>query len=65
MTTVAPETDSASPSPAEGSLVRVRGRRWVVASVEAGADPLVELSSVEDGRDGEILRVIWKVEVGA
>ncbi len=65
MTTVAPETDSASRSPAEGSLVRVRGRRWVVASVEAGADPLVELSSVEDGRYGEILRVIWKVEVGA
>ncbi|WP_375431196.1 DISARM system SNF2-like helicase DrmD [uncultured Friedmanniella sp.] len=62
MTTTSVGRDTA---PVAGSLVRVRGTRWVVAAVEAGADPLVELSSVEDGRYGETLRVVWGVEVGA
>jgi hypothetical protein len=36
-----------------GALVEVRGRRWVVADVEAAGSTLVELQSVEDGRYGE------------
>lgn len=54
---------AARQAPAPGALVRVRGQRWVVAGVEAGVDPVVELSSVEDGRYGEVLRVIWSVEI--
>jgi hypothetical protein len=38
------------PAPAEGSLVRVRGQRWIVGGVEAGAEAFVELNSIEDGR---------------
>ena len=50
-------------APVEGALVRVRGQRWIVGAVEAGAESLVELNSIEDGRYGEALRVVWDVEV--
>ena len=51
-------------SPAIGALVEVRGRRWVVSEVEAAVNTLVELQSVEDGRYGDTLDVIWEVEPG-
>ena len=54
----------ASQAPTQGALVRVRGQRWVVAGVMPGVDPIVELSSVEDGRYGETLSVVWSVEIG-
>ena len=49
--------------PGTGDLVSVRGQKWVVAF----ADPqphntLVELQSVEDGRYGDTLSIIWEVE---
>ncbi|GAA0338492.1 DISARM system SNF2-like helicase DrmD [Actinoallomurus spadix] len=51
--------------PAEGSLVQVRGQRWVVSDVEPAArSTRITLQSVEDGRYGETLSVIWEVEPG-
>jgi superfamily II DNA or RNA helicase len=54
--------------PREGSLVEVRGQRWVVSEPPmAGFDSdstLLTLQSVEDGRYGESLQVIWEVEPG-
>src|SRR5690606_10930882 len=48
-----------------GVLVSVRGQRWVISDVEAGErSHLVSLQSVEDGRYGETLQVIWEVEPG-
>lgn len=52
--------------PGQGSLVEVRGQRWVVSDSSPGGDgstPLV-LQSLEDGRYGESLPVIWEVEPG-
>src|SRR5262245_24973182 len=54
-----------------GVLVAVRGQRWVISDVEA-SEPnktgdrthLVSLQSVEDGRYGDTLDVIWEVEPG-
>ena len=51
--------------PQIGSLVEVRGRRWVVAGVDDSGDTLVELQSVEDGRFDETLTVAWRVETDA
>jgi hypothetical protein len=51
--------------PTAGALVEVRGQRWVVSDVEAGErSTLVALQSVEDGRYGETLDVIWEIEPG-
>lgn len=51
--------------PAAGALVEVRGQRWVVSDAEAGEhSTLVALQSVEDGRYGETLEVIWEIEPG-
>ena len=51
--------------PKVGDLVAVRGQRWVVSQVEKGErSSLVSLQSVEDGRYGETLDVIWEVEPG-
>ncbi|GAA3755210.1 DISARM system SNF2-like helicase DrmD [Salinactinospora qingdaonensis] len=53
-------------TPADGSLVEVRGQRWVVGRRvpgEAGYMRL-DLQSVEDGRYGETLSVIWELEPG-
>ncbi len=48
-----------------GSLVAVRGQRWVVSEVDpAAGSTLVALQSVEDGRYGDTLEVIWEVEPG-
>lgn len=65
------------PVPAEGQLVVVRGRHWVVTYVEPTALPLdiaastageghtlVSLSSVEDDATNETLRVLWEIEPG-
>ena len=54
-----------STKPELGQLVEVRGRRWVVTEVDPEASTLVELQSVEDGRYGETLSVIWEVEPGS
>lgn len=52
-------------TPTIGALVAVRGQRWVVADVTPGSSSLlVSLQSVEDGRYGESLEVIWEVEPG-
>jgi hypothetical protein len=53
-------------APEAGSLVEVRGQRWVVSDTSPGADgsTLLVLQSVEDGRYGESLPVIWEVEPG-
>lgn len=52
-------------APAIGELVAVRGQRWVASEVEAGdRSTLVVLHSVEDGRYGDTLEVIWEVEPG-
>ncbi|MGH3191764.1 MAG: DISARM system SNF2-like helicase DrmD, partial [Streptosporangiaceae bacterium] len=53
--------------PQVGSLVEVRGQRWVVSDppIPGGDDStLLTLQSVEDGRYGESLPVIWEVEPG-
>lgn len=52
--------------PRDGSLVEVRGQRWVVSDSSPGSDgsTLLTLQSVEDGRYGESLPVIWEVEPG-
>ncbi|MEV1142733.1 DISARM system SNF2-like helicase DrmD [Micromonospora sp. NPDC049799] len=51
--------------PGIGDLVAVRGQRWVVSDVQEGDhSSLVSLQSVEDGRYGHHLDVIWEVEPG-
>jgi superfamily II DNA or RNA helicase len=54
--------------PRDGTLVEVRGQRWVVSEPPVpGYDEnstLLTLQSVEDGRYGESLQVIWEVEPG-
>lgn len=49
-----------------GALVEVRGQRWVVSDEPARGEActLLNLQSVEDGRYGETLSVIWEVEPG-
>ncbi len=53
--------------PQAGTLVEVRGQRWV-GGEEPGpgrqGSTLLTLQSVEDGRYGESLPVIWEVEPG-
>lgn len=64
--------------PAQGQLVTVRNRPWIVAEVDrssvASSDPhiatgraqhLITLISVEDDARDEELRVIWELELGA
>ncbi|MET8154856.1 DISARM system SNF2-like helicase DrmD [Sphaerisporangium sp. NPDC005289] len=58
-------TIAPSERPITGALVAVRGQRWVVGDSEPGeASTLVRLQSVEDGRYGETLDVIWEIEPG-
>jgi superfamily II DNA or RNA helicase len=60
-------TTAADAVPREGSLVEVRGQRWVVSespSLGYESSTLLTLQSVEDGRYGESLQVIWEVEPG-
>src|SRR5437773_1342925 len=67
-------------TPEVNALVEVRGRRWVVSYRDAAqrepsarteqpaeggiASTVVTLQSVEDGRYGETLDVVWEVEPG-
>ncbi|WP_026400783.1 DISARM system SNF2-like helicase DrmD [Actinomadura rifamycini] len=51
--------------PTPGALVQVRGQRWVVGTVdERAGNTLVTLQSVEEGRYGDTLSVIWEIEPG-
>ncbi|QBI53664.1 SNF2-related protein [Streptomonospora litoralis] len=54
--------------PQPESLVAVRGQKWVVSSVEPapllGGGTVVTLQSVEHGRYGDTLDVIWEIEPG-
>ncbi|WP_306369523.1 DISARM system SNF2-like helicase DrmD [Nocardiopsis sp. CC223A] len=49
-----------------GTLVRVRRQKWVVGGVDPSKDgaTLVSLQSVEEGRYGETLDVLWEIEPG-
>lgn len=62
MTTTAQVAEESVPR--DGSLVEVRGQRWVVSDSAPGGDgsTLLTLQSVEDGHYGESLPVIWEVE---
>ncbi|MDS1271798.1 DISARM system SNF2-like helicase DrmD [Lipingzhangella sp. LS1_29] len=57
---------AASQTPEVGALVEVRGQRWVVADRHPGSDTTtrLDLQSVEDGRYGDTLPVIWELEPG-
>ncbi|MFJ2033749.1 DISARM system SNF2-like helicase DrmD [Streptosporangium sp. NPDC087985] len=60
-----PKESTEKEEPAIGALVAARGQRWVVSEVEAGkAGTLVGLQSVEDGRYGDRLDVVWEIEPG-
>ncbi|GMV22055.1 MAG: hypothetical protein AMXMBFR57_20040 [Acidimicrobiia bacterium] len=56
-------------APAQGDIVRVRSRRYLVEEVtppvEPGDDHLVRLSCLEDDAEGEELQVLWQSEVDA
>lgn len=48
-----------------GALVEVRGQKWVVSAVDPGdAFTMVTLQSIQEGRYGETLDVLWEVEPG-
>lgn len=55
--------------PAQGDIVRVRSRRYLVEEVTTppgpGDDTLVRLSCLEDDAEGEELQVLWQSEVDA
>ncbi len=55
--------------PAQGDIVRVRSRRYLVEEVtlpiEPGDDHLIRLSCLEDDAEGEELQVLWQSEVDA
>ncbi|MCP3013130.1 DISARM system SNF2-like helicase DrmD [Nocardiopsis dassonvillei] len=56
---------SASRKLSPGALVEVRGQKWVVSGVEPGdAFTMVTLQSIQEGRYGETLDVLWEVEPG-
>ena len=62
-----PMTTTREEIPPAGTLVEVRGQRWVVGEepLPGGeGSTLLTLQSVEDGRYGESLPVIWEVEPG-
>ncbi|MDA2810655.1 DISARM system SNF2-like helicase DrmD [Nocardiopsis sp. RSe5-2] len=51
--------------PAPGSLVAVRGQKWVVSDVDhADGGTLVTLQNTDSGRYGETLSVLWEIEPG-
>ncbi|WP_017574760.1 DISARM system SNF2-like helicase DrmD [Nocardiopsis kunsanensis] len=49
-----------------GTLVQVRRQKWVVSAVDPSDDgaTLVSLQSVEEGRYGQTLDVLWEIEPG-
>ncbi|WP_440065575.1 DISARM system SNF2-like helicase DrmD [Streptosporangium sp. OZ121] len=63
--TIATPPSATRQRPDIGALVEVRGQRWVVSEVDAGEpSTLVGLQSVEDGRYGDRLDVVWEIEPG-
>lgn len=59
------DPSSASQKLSPGALVEVRGQKWVVSGVEPGdAFTMVTLQSIQEGRYGETLDVLWEVEPG-
>ena len=65
------------PVPEPGQVVEVRGSTWAVANVQAqglprspadeataGLTHVVDLQSLDEGRLGEQLSVVWELEVG-
>ena len=58
-----PATTDELPQP--GSLVRVRRQKWVVSAVDpSDGATMVSLQSVEEGRYGQTLDVLWEIEAG-
>ena len=58
-----PSTTDELPEP--GALVRIRRQKWVVSAVDPSDDAtLVSLQSVEEGRYGQTLDVLWEIEAG-
>lgn len=56
---------TAEAAPSTGDLVSIRGQKWVVSDIDAAdSSTLVTLQSVEEGRFGDTLEVIWQVEPG-
>ncbi|WP_326829472.1 DISARM system SNF2-like helicase DrmD [Streptosporangium sp. NBC_01810] len=65
MVTSATPLSATQQRPGIGALVEIRGQRWVVSEVDAGEpSTLVGLQSVEDGRYGDRLDVVWEIEPG-
>ncbi len=50
-----------------GSFVELRGRPWLVESVNGNSADLqtISLSCISDDAQGERLEVIWDAEIGA
>ncbi|APU22205.1 DISARM system SNF2-like helicase DrmD [Actinoalloteichus sp. GBA129-24] len=58
-------SSSTTDQPVLNALVSVRGQKWVVSAIEPGGrHTLTTLQSVEDGRFGDTLEVIWEIEPG-
>ncbi|MBB4683728.1 DISARM system SNF2-like helicase DrmD [Amycolatopsis jiangsuensis] len=56
-------TAATTDTPAIGDLVSVRGQKWFVSDIDAvDSSTLLKLQSVDEGRFGESLEVIWEVE---
>lgn len=58
--------------PEPGQLVEVRRRQWVVRNVTDSricdgkpAQHLAELASIDEDKPGELLNVVWEIELGA
>ena len=69
---IAPPEPAFSDVPAEGQLVKVRGRDWVVSNVvesdviSPGKPPqhVVALTAIDEDSYGETLEVVWQIEPG-
>lgn len=59
-------TSTTEGTPTPQAVLAVQGQKWVVSQVESAGDQdtLVSLQSVEHGRFGENLTVIWELESG-
>lgn len=54
--------------PAPGQIVHARHRQWLVESVAEGAageSPCVRLVCLDDDAPGQVLEVLWELELGA
>lgn len=53
------------PTPKPGQVVRLRSRTWLVEDVEdgAGTGTTVSLACLDDDAQGQILSVIWEIEL--